>query len=178
MDGFERFAQGQLITLFSATNYCGTANNAGAILVIGRGLVVVPKLIHPIPPPLQSPETSPERVMDETWMQELNIQRTSPLTSPKYNQSNFSLDGTQDGPSSGGSGMDKHSMEKLREASAAEAEAASAVWQAVQAISAEETSVSDDNSQAAETVSDGSDTEGDVHLHPRAVVVAKETVVT
>ena len=25
MDGFERFAQGHLITLFSATNYCGTA---------------------------------------------------------------------------------------------------------------------------------------------------------
>ncbi|XP_060179185.1 serine/threonine-protein phosphatase BSL1 [Lycium barbarum] len=75
MDGFERFAQGQLITLFSATNYCGTANNAGAILVVGRGLVIVPKLIHPLPPPLQSPETSPERVMDDTWMQELNIQR-------------------------------------------------------------------------------------------------------
>ncbi|CAN0919985.1 Serine/threonine-protein phosphatase BSL1 [Linum grandiflorum] len=75
MDGFERFAQGQLITLFSATNYCGTANNAGAILVVGRGLVVVPKLIHPLPPPLQSPETSPERTVDETWMQELNIQR-------------------------------------------------------------------------------------------------------
>ena len=32
MDGFERFAQGHLITLFSATNYCGTANNAGAAL--------------------------------------------------------------------------------------------------------------------------------------------------
>ncbi|XP_074274216.1 serine/threonine-protein phosphatase BSL1 [Silene latifolia] len=75
MDGFERFAQGQLITLFSATNYCGTANNAGAILVIGRGLVVVPKLIHPLPPPMQSPETSPERAIDDTWMQELNIQR-------------------------------------------------------------------------------------------------------
>ncbi|KAK7845163.1 serine/threonine-protein phosphatase bsl1 [Quercus suber] len=75
MDGFERFAQGQLITLFSATNYCGTANNAGAILVVGRGLVVVPKLIHPLPPPLQSPETSPERVQEDTWMQELNIQR-------------------------------------------------------------------------------------------------------
>ncbi|CAK9178060.1 unnamed protein product [Ilex paraguariensis] len=75
MDGFERFAQGQLITLFSATNYCGSANNAGAILVVGRGLVVVPKLIHPLPPPLQSPETSPERVIEDTWMQELNIQR-------------------------------------------------------------------------------------------------------
>ncbi|KAL6968395.1 Serine/threonine-protein phosphatase bsl1 [Sarracenia purpurea var. burkii] len=75
MDGFERFAQGQLITLFSATNYCGTANNAGAILVVGRGLVIVPKLIHPLPPPLQSPETSPEHFVDDTWMQELNIQR-------------------------------------------------------------------------------------------------------
>jgi hypothetical protein len=39
MDGFERFAQGHLITLFSATNYCGTAGNAGAILVLGRDLV-------------------------------------------------------------------------------------------------------------------------------------------
>lgn len=47
----------------------GTANNAGAILVVGRGLVVVPKLIHPLPPPLQSPETSPERVIEDTWMQ-------------------------------------------------------------------------------------------------------------
>ncbi|KAG6426864.1 hypothetical protein SASPL_111099 [Salvia splendens] len=69
MDGFERFAQGQLITLFSATNYCGTANNAGAILVVGRGLVIVPKLIHPLPPPFHSPETSPERMTEETWMQ-------------------------------------------------------------------------------------------------------------
>ncbi|KAJ3669648.1 hypothetical protein LUZ60_011598 [Juncus effusus] len=75
MDGFERFAQGQLITLFSATNYCGTANNAGAILVVGRGLVIVPKLIHPLPPPIQSPESSPEHASDDTWMQELNIQR-------------------------------------------------------------------------------------------------------
>uniref|UniRef100_A0A7N0SYC9 Serine/threonine-protein phosphatase n=1 Tax=Kalanchoe fedtschenkoi TaxID=63787 RepID=A0A7N0SYC9_KALFE len=75
MDGFERFAQGQLITLFSATNYCGTANNAGAILVVGRGLVIVPKLIHPLPPPVQSPEMSPERAGDDQWMQELNVQR-------------------------------------------------------------------------------------------------------
>ncbi|WJX43935.1 Serine/threonine-protein phosphatase bsl3 [Trifolium repens] len=75
MDGFERFAQGHLITLFSATNYCGTANNAGAILVLGRDLVVVPKLIHPIPPALSSPETSPERHIEDTWMQELNANR-------------------------------------------------------------------------------------------------------
>ena len=35
MDGFERFAQGHLITLFSATNYCGTANNAGEFGGVG-----------------------------------------------------------------------------------------------------------------------------------------------
>ncbi|XP_073054830.1 serine/threonine-protein phosphatase BSL3-like [Primulina eburnea] len=75
MDGFERFAQGHLITLFSATNYCGTANNAGAILVVGRDLVVVPKLIHPLPPAVSSPETSPEHHTDDTWMQELNANR-------------------------------------------------------------------------------------------------------
>ncbi|KAL5720658.1 Serine/threonine-protein phosphatase bsl2 [Ranunculus cassubicifolius] len=75
MDGFERFAQGHLITLFSATNYCGTANNAGAILVLGRDLVVVPKLIHPLPPALTSPETSPEHHVEDSWMQELNVNR-------------------------------------------------------------------------------------------------------
>ncbi|KAF3576450.1 hypothetical protein DY000_02030622 [Brassica cretica] len=93
MDGFERFAQGHLLTLFLAKNYCGkkkmilirshsskfanlgTANNAGAILVLGRDLVVVPKLIHPLPPAITSPESSPERHIDGTWMQELNANR-------------------------------------------------------------------------------------------------------
>ncbi|RZR78694.1 hypothetical protein BHM03_00004116 [Ensete ventricosum] len=73
MDGFERFAQGHLITLFSATNYCGTANNAGAILVLGRDLVVVPKLIHPLPPAVSSLETSPEHHIEDTWMQFVTI---------------------------------------------------------------------------------------------------------
>ncbi|CAH9115499.1 unnamed protein product [Cuscuta epithymum] len=80
MDGFERFAQGHLITLFSATNYCGTANNAGAILVLGRDLVVVPKLIHPLPPALLSPEESPDRHIEDTWMQELNANRPATPT--------------------------------------------------------------------------------------------------
>ncbi|RVW21242.1 Serine/threonine-protein phosphatase BSL1 [Vitis vinifera] len=97
---------------------------------------------------------------------------------PKLNQSNANLYGTTPTPD----GRLEHGqkfMEKLAEASAAEAEAVSAVWQAMQAASAvpsDETSVSDDNSQAAETTSDGSDTEADVRLHPRAVVVAKEAV--
>ncbi|XP_062086937.1 serine/threonine-protein phosphatase BSL1 isoform X3 [Humulus lupulus] len=115
----------------------------------------------------------------------LTSERSTPITSPKINQANLSfsatpsLDGDSESSTSGGmSSMDKNSLEKLREASAAEAEAASAVWQALQSssVAPEETSVSDDNSQVAETISDGSDNEADVRLHPRAVVVAKEAV--
>lgn len=98
MDGFERFAQGKLITLFSATNYCGTANNAGAILVLGRDLVMVPKLIHPLPPatPRGSPGPQESPSMEEpptpyagaahmngmdTWMATVNEER--PPTPPR-----------------------------------------------------------------------------------------------
>lgn len=85
MDGFERFAQGHLITLFSATNYCGTANNAGAILVLGRDLVMVPKLIHPLPPTAQHSGVVPappgESPVLDTWMTSVNEER--PPTPPR-----------------------------------------------------------------------------------------------
>ena len=96
MDGFERFAGGQLITLFSATNYCGTANNAGAILVVGRDLVMVPKLIHPVPPEVTKREDGDNAFADgsptgagaavggggnDTWMQAINQER--PPTPPR-----------------------------------------------------------------------------------------------
>ncbi|GER43736.1 serine/threonine-protein phosphatase [Striga asiatica] len=108
---------------------------------------------------------------------------SSPRSNTAANLSPFSpISSTPDDRSetpSGFLGMDKNSMEKLAEASAAEAEVANAVWQSAQAASAtvEETSLSDVNSQSAETtMSDYSDSEGDVRLHPRAVVVAKEAV--
>ena len=47
LDGFERFAGGDLITVFSATDYCGKHKNAGAILVISKNFVINPKLIYP-----------------------------------------------------------------------------------------------------------------------------------
>lgn len=47
MDGFERFAGGDLITVFSATDYCGKHKNAGAILVIAKNHQINPKLIYP-----------------------------------------------------------------------------------------------------------------------------------
>jgi diadenosine tetraphosphatase ApaH/serine/threonine PP2A family protein phosphatase len=105
MDGFERFAGGQLITLFSATNYCGTANNAGAILVVGRDLVLVPKLIHPLPPQMieNRERISLGEFLDDgsgatrvyvksdpdTWMQSVNDDRppTPPRGRPNSNMS-------------------------------------------------------------------------------------------
>ncbi|GAB4813585.1 hypothetical protein N2152v2_000631 [Parachlorella kessleri] len=48
-DGFERFARGRLVTVFSAANYCGRYDNAGALLLVGRDHVVVPKIIRPQP---------------------------------------------------------------------------------------------------------------------------------
>eukprot|EP00927_Polykrikos_kofoidii_P077039 TRINITY_DN7402_c0_g1_i7.p1 TRINITY_DN7402_c0_g1~~TRINITY_DN7402_c0_g1_i7.p1 ORF type:complete len:854 (+),score=114.66 TRINITY_DN7402_c0_g1_i7:108-2669(+) len=48
MDGFERFANGRLITIFSATDYCGHHKNAGALLFVRRDLTIVPKLIYPV----------------------------------------------------------------------------------------------------------------------------------
>lgn len=47
MDGFERFAGGKLITLFSATDYCSAHKNAGALLFVRRDCTVVPKIIYP-----------------------------------------------------------------------------------------------------------------------------------
>ncbi|PWA73958.1 serine/threonine-protein phosphatase BSL1 [Artemisia annua] len=47
----------------------GTTNNVGAILVIGRVLIIVHKIIHPISPPFQSPEISLKCLPDDTRMQ-------------------------------------------------------------------------------------------------------------
>jgi protein phosphatase len=75
--------------------------------------------------------------------------------------------------------LDENSLEKLTEASAAEAEVASSVWRAAQLGAGtldEEPSTSDASSPIVESTTDGTANEGDVRLHPRAVVVAKETV--
>ncbi len=50
-EGFEYFADGHLITVFSATNYCGRDQNAGALLdlveIENNEIVVTPKSIAP-----------------------------------------------------------------------------------------------------------------------------------
>lgn len=74
MDGFERFAGGMLITVFSATDYCGHHKNAGALLFIRRDLTVVPKLIYPN-----------ERQLTSTWDSKVTSMRppTPPRAAPR-----------------------------------------------------------------------------------------------
>ena len=48
MDGFERFAGGQLITVFSATDYCGRHKNAGAMIQLTKQFELIPKMIYPL----------------------------------------------------------------------------------------------------------------------------------
>jgi hypothetical protein len=50
-EGFEYFAEGHLITIFSATNYCGRDMNCGALLDVvekGEELLICPKSIEPM----------------------------------------------------------------------------------------------------------------------------------
>lgn len=53
-DGYEFFAKRQLVTLFSAPNYCGEFDNAGAMMSVDETLMCsfqVNKHHHPTPTP-------------------------------------------------------------------------------------------------------------------------------
>ena len=47
-DAIDKFSANQLITITSATNYCGTIGNNGCMLIIQKKLVISPKIIQPI----------------------------------------------------------------------------------------------------------------------------------
>ena len=46
-DGIDRFAQGQLITINSCTDYCNKYQNDACFIVIQKKLIVSPKIIKP-----------------------------------------------------------------------------------------------------------------------------------
>ncbi|EDX07594.1 GD25428 [Drosophila simulans] len=46
-DGYEFFAHRQLVTLFSAPNYCGIMNNAGGVMSVSSDLVCSFVIIQP-----------------------------------------------------------------------------------------------------------------------------------
>lgn len=47
-DGYEFFAHRQLITIFSAPNYCGEFDNSAAILIVDEALTCSLKVLRPI----------------------------------------------------------------------------------------------------------------------------------
>ncbi|KAL2900532.1 Serine/threonine-protein phosphatase BSL1 [Bienertia sinuspersici] len=112
----------------------------------------------------------------------LTSERASSLAGPGVDQPNLTLPApipVSDGRQPSAVSIEKKSVDKLVEASAAEVEAVRTVWQAAQAASSsppDETPLSHSSTPIADTPSDGSDAEVDVRLHPRAVVVAKETL--
>lgn len=90
MDGFERFAGGKLITLFSATDYCGHHKNAGALLFIRRDLTVVPKLIYPTTDRTSGSTPGPEHRGGDSWDPKVTMMRppTPPRPVPRARRQN------------------------------------------------------------------------------------------
>lgn len=47
-DGYEFQANRQLVTIFSAPNYCGEFDNAGAIMIVNPDLICSFKILRPL----------------------------------------------------------------------------------------------------------------------------------
>ena len=47
-DGYEFFADRQLVTIFSAPNYCGEFNNAGALMNVDASLLCSFQILKPL----------------------------------------------------------------------------------------------------------------------------------
>ena len=79
LDGFERFAGGLLLTVFSATDYCGRHGNAGAMIVINQHMQMIPHLIYP-------PEGG-----NNNWIEDEEYYKKRPPTPPRirYDKSNY-----------------------------------------------------------------------------------------
>ncbi len=79
LDGFERFAGGSLITVFSATDYCRRHNNAGAMLIVKNNFEIIPHLIYP-------PDGG-----NKNWIEDEEYYKKRPPTPPRIrnNKGNY-----------------------------------------------------------------------------------------
>ena len=71
MEGIERCTQNDLITIFSATDYCGKYKNAAAILIVKTNLEIVPKIIYPL------------NASSANWIDNEDTLRLRPATPPR-----------------------------------------------------------------------------------------------
>jgi len=77
MDGMERFAGGALITVFSATDYCGKHKNAGAVLFVKKNFDITVKLIYP------------QNLSQSNWMDNEEQMQRRPPTPPRWKPGNY-----------------------------------------------------------------------------------------
>lgn len=75
MEGYDRSSQGDLITVFSATDYCGKYKNAAAILLVKKNMEIVPKLIYPL------------NNSGESWIDTDETLKRRPATPPRWKSS-------------------------------------------------------------------------------------------
>jgi protein phosphatase len=73
-DGMEKFAGGDLITIFSATNYCGKHKNAGAMLCLKKNYEFMPRLIYP------------QSLATNNWIEDEDMLRNRPPTPPRWRE--------------------------------------------------------------------------------------------
>lgn len=73
-DGMERFAGGDLITVFSATNYCGKHKNAGAMLCLKKNYEIMARLIYP------------QSLATNNWIEDEDMLRNRPPTPPRWRE--------------------------------------------------------------------------------------------
>lgn len=71
-DGYEFFAKRQLVTLFSAPNYCGEFDNAGALMSVDEGLMCSFQILRPIESKEHAGGQRPYTPMQNKHVQRLN----------------------------------------------------------------------------------------------------------
>lgn len=72
MEGYERNIPAEMITLFTATDYCGKYKNAGAILLVKKNLEIVPKILYPL------------NGSSASWLENEESLRLRPATPPRW----------------------------------------------------------------------------------------------
>ena len=66
-DGYEFFAKRQLVTLFSAPNYCGEFDNAGGVMSVDENLMCSFQILRPsTQKPMQESQTKATKIHSAT----------------------------------------------------------------------------------------------------------------
>lgn len=102
-DGYEFHADRKLVTIFSAPNYCGEFDNAGALMVIDENLKCSFRIIRPLSHKFKFPDLYPEYAyndsshdFDDHDMAHLQDQIITSETDSEKDTSFASLDSSDD----------------------------------------------------------------------------------